>query len=44
MDSVDVISYINDILNTNLSSEEKLDRIQNEINNYFDELIEGDEQ
>lgn len=44
MDSVDVISYINDILNTNLSSEEKLDKIQNEINNYFDELIEGDEQ
>lgn len=44
MDSVDVISYINDILNTNLSSEEKLDRIQNEINNYFDELIEGDEE
>lgn len=44
MDSADVISYINDILNTNLSSEEKLDRIQNEINNYFDELIEGDEQ
>lgn len=44
MDSVDVISYINDILNTNLSSEEKLDKLQNEINNYFDELIEGDEQ
>lgn len=44
MDSIDVISHINDVLNTNLTDEEKVNRIQDEVNDYFNELTEGDEE
>lgn len=44
MDSIDVISHINDVLNTNLTDKEKVNRIQDEVNDYFNELTEGDEE
>jgi hypothetical protein len=44
MNSIDVISHINDVLNTNLTDEEKVNRIQDEVNDYFNESTEGDEE
>lgn len=43
MDSVDAISYINDVLNSNFSNEDKLERIEDIINEYFNELIDDKE-
>lgn len=43
MDAIDVVSHVNDILNCNLSDEEKISRIQSEVDEYFEELV-GDEE
>ena len=40
MDAVDIISHINDIINSNLSDKEKVTRIENEISEYYEELME----
>lgn len=44
MDAMNVVSHINEIVNSSLSNEEKIDRIQDEISDYFNELTEGDEE
>lgn len=43
MDAIDVISHINDILNGNFSNTEKVVLIQDEINEYYEELMEDKE-
>lgn len=43
MDVVDIISHINDVLNSNFSSETKLERIEDIINDYFNELMDEKE-
>lgn len=43
MDAIDVVSHINEILNTNVSDNEKVNMIKDEINEYFDELIDEEE-
>lgn len=44
MDSTDVISYINSVLNSNESDKVKLDSIDNIINDYFNDFIEQEEE
>lgn len=38
MDAIDSLNHINDILNSKLTNEEKLDTIEQEINNYFNQF------